>query len=93
MLATVLVGDDPASHTYVRMKASRCAKVGMRSRRIEFGAGISTAELVAEIRALSADPAVDGILLQHPVPDHIDERAAFEAIAPPWRAPDGRTLS
>lgn len=82
VLATVLVGDDPASHTYVRMKANRCAKVGMRSRRIELDATISTQTLVNQIRELSEDPEVDGILLQHPVPDHIDERAAFEAIAP-----------
>jgi methylenetetrahydrofolate dehydrogenase (NADP+)/methenyltetrahydrofolate cyclohydrolase len=81
-LATVLVGDDPASRTYVRMKASRCAQVGMQSRRIELDAGISSAELVDQIQALSADPAVDGILLQHPVPGHIDERAAFEVITP-----------
>ncbi|QZS52482.1 bifunctional 5,10-methylenetetrahydrofolate dehydrogenase/5,10-methenyltetrahydrofolate cyclohydrolase [Rhodococcus opacus] len=82
VLATVLVGDDPASHTYVRMKANRCAKVGMESRRIELDATITTDELVEQIRKLSADRAVDGILLQHPVPDQIDERAAFEAIAP-----------
>ncbi|MEU6644093.1 tetrahydrofolate dehydrogenase/cyclohydrolase catalytic domain-containing protein [Saccharomonospora sp. NPDC046836] len=82
VLATVLVGDDPASHTYVRMKANRCGRVGMQSRRVELDAGITTATLVDRIRDLSADPAVDGILLQHPVPEHIDERAAFEAIAP-----------
>lgn len=82
VLATVLVGDDPASHTYVRMKANRCAKVGMESRRIELDATITTDDLVEQIRKLSADRAVDGILLQHPVPEQIDERAAFEAIAP-----------
>ncbi|MFD2416818.1 bifunctional 5,10-methylenetetrahydrofolate dehydrogenase/5,10-methenyltetrahydrofolate cyclohydrolase [Amycolatopsis pigmentata] len=81
-LATVLVGDDPASHTYVRMKANRCAKAGISSRRIDLAAEVTTAELVGRIRALSDDPAVDGILLQHPVPAGIDERAAFEAIAP-----------
>ncbi|GAA5039092.1 methylenetetrahydrofolate dehydrogenase (NADP+)/methenyltetrahydrofolate cyclohydrolase [Thermocatellispora tengchongensis] len=81
-LATVLVGDDPASHTYVRMKANRCAQVGMHSRRIELDAAIGTETLVGRIRELSADPDVDGILLQHPVPGHIDERAAFEAIDP-----------
>ncbi|MGP4014580.1 bifunctional 5,10-methylenetetrahydrofolate dehydrogenase/5,10-methenyltetrahydrofolate cyclohydrolase [Saccharopolyspora sp. 5N708] len=80
VLAAVLVGDDPASHTYVRMKANRSAKVGMRSRRIELGADTTTDALVSRIRELSEDPAVDGILLQHPVPEHIDERAAFEAI-------------
>lgn len=82
VLATVLVGDDPASHTYVRMKANRCAQVGMQSRRLDLDASISTETLIEKIRELSADPDVDGILLQHPVPDHIDERAAFEAIAP-----------
>ena len=82
LLATVLVGDDPASHTYVRMKANRCAKVGIFSRRIDIDAGVTTEKLVRQIEELSADPEVDGILLQHPAPDHIDERAAFEAIAP-----------
>jgi methylenetetrahydrofolate dehydrogenase (NADP+)/methenyltetrahydrofolate cyclohydrolase len=82
VLATVLVGDDPASHTYVRMKANRCARVGIRSLRVELDAGTTTETLVSRIRELSADPAVDGILLQHPVPGHIDERAAFEAIHP-----------
>ncbi|MGE0214781.1 MAG: bifunctional 5,10-methylenetetrahydrofolate dehydrogenase/5,10-methenyltetrahydrofolate cyclohydrolase [Mycolicibacterium sp.] len=81
-LATVLVGDDPASHTYVRMKANRCADVGIRSLRIELDAATTTEELVSRLRDLSDDDAVDGILLQHPVPHHIDERAAFEAIAP-----------
>jgi methylenetetrahydrofolate dehydrogenase (NADP+) / methenyltetrahydrofolate cyclohydrolase len=81
-LATVLVGDDPASHTYVRMKANRCADVGIRSLRVELDAKTTTAELVGELLTLSSDDDVDGILLQHPVPRHIDERAAFEAIAP-----------
>jgi methylenetetrahydrofolate dehydrogenase (NADP+) / methenyltetrahydrofolate cyclohydrolase len=81
-LATVLVGDDPASHTYVRMKRNRTAMVGMESRYVELAASTTTGELVAEITTLSDDPGVDGILLQHPVPDHVDERAAFEAIAP-----------
>ncbi|MEV4812086.1 bifunctional 5,10-methylenetetrahydrofolate dehydrogenase/5,10-methenyltetrahydrofolate cyclohydrolase [Micromonospora avicenniae] len=79
-LATVLVGDDPASHTYVRMKVNRCAAVGIESRRVDLPASVGTEELVGVLRELSADPAVDGILLQHPVPAHIDERAAFEAI-------------
>ncbi|SIR78947.1 bifunctional 5,10-methylenetetrahydrofolate dehydrogenase/5,10-methenyltetrahydrofolate cyclohydrolase [Micromonospora avicenniae] len=79
-LATVLVGDDPASHTYVRMKVNRCAAVGIESRRVDLPASVGTEELVGVLRELSADPAVDGILLQHPVPAHIDERAAFDAI-------------
>ncbi|MFI6310079.1 bifunctional 5,10-methylenetetrahydrofolate dehydrogenase/5,10-methenyltetrahydrofolate cyclohydrolase [Nocardia fusca] len=82
VLATVLVGDDPASHTYVRMKVNRCHQVGIESRRLDLDAGIGTEELCRVISELSADPEVDGILLQHPVPDHIDERAAFEAIDP-----------
>jgi methylenetetrahydrofolate dehydrogenase (NADP+)/methenyltetrahydrofolate cyclohydrolase len=81
-LATVLVGDDPASHTYVRMKANRCADVGIRSLRVELDAATTTDQLIGELRALSDSDDVDGILLQHPVPRHIDERAAFEAIAP-----------
>ncbi|MEU4681010.1 tetrahydrofolate dehydrogenase/cyclohydrolase catalytic domain-containing protein [Micromonospora sp. NPDC023737] len=79
-LATVLVGDDPASHTYVRMKVNRCAAVGIESRRVDLPASVGTEELVGVLRELSADPTVDGILLQHPVPAQIDERAAFEAI-------------
>ncbi|MDH6284253.1 bifunctional 5,10-methylenetetrahydrofolate dehydrogenase/5,10-methenyltetrahydrofolate cyclohydrolase [Prescottella agglutinans] len=81
-LATVLVGDDPSSHTYVRMKRNRCAEVGMESRYVELPADTTTADLIAEVEALSVDATVDGILLQHPVPDHINERAAFEAITP-----------
>ncbi|WP_436771134.1 bifunctional 5,10-methylenetetrahydrofolate dehydrogenase/5,10-methenyltetrahydrofolate cyclohydrolase [Yinghuangia sp. YIM S09857] len=81
-LATVLVGEDPASVTYVRMKRNRCDKAGIESRHIALPASIGTAELVDTIGALSADPAVHGILLQHPVGEHIDERAAFDAIAP-----------
>src|SRR3954453_8537802 len=81
-LATVLVGDDPASITYVRMKQARCEKAGIRSRHIALPAATTTSELVATIEALSQDPQVHGILLQHPAGPHIDERAAFEAIAP-----------
>lgn len=64
------------------MKRNRSAKVGIESRNVELLATTTTAELVAEITALSEDATVDGILLQHPVPAQIDERAAFEAIAP-----------
>ncbi|MGW1147090.1 bifunctional 5,10-methylenetetrahydrofolate dehydrogenase/5,10-methenyltetrahydrofolate cyclohydrolase [Streptomyces sp. LE64] len=81
-LATVLVGEDPASVTYVRMKRARCAKVGIRSRHLGLPATTTTAELVDALTALSRDPQVHGILLQHPAGPHIDERAAFEAIAP-----------
>lgn len=81
-LAAVLVGDDPGSVTYVRMKQARSRDAGVDSRLIALPATTTTSELVATIEDLSADPTADGILLQHPVPAHIDERAAFEAIAP-----------
>jgi methylenetetrahydrofolate dehydrogenase (NADP+)/methenyltetrahydrofolate cyclohydrolase len=81
-LATVLVGDDPASVTYVRMKRARCEKAGIRSQHHALPATTTTEQLVDTITGLSRDPAVHGILLQHPTPGHIDERAAFEAIAP-----------
>ncbi|MDX6261492.1 MAG: methylenetetrahydrofolate dehydrogenase / methenyltetrahydrofolate cyclohydrolase [Kribbellaceae bacterium] len=81
-LAAVLVGDDPASATYVRMKQNRSKKAGIGSRSVVLPAATTTEELVAEIEKLSADPEVHGILLQHPVPAQVDERAAFEAIAP-----------
>ncbi len=81
ILATILVGDDPASATYVRMKAGACTRVGMESERIELGSGTTTAELLAQIDSLNANPNVHGILLQHPVPPQIDERACFDRIA------------
>jgi methylenetetrahydrofolate dehydrogenase (NADP+)/methenyltetrahydrofolate cyclohydrolase len=81
LLATILVGSDPASATYVKMKGNACARVGMQSRRIELPQTTTTAELLSVIQSLNNDPEVYGILLQHPVPKQIDERAAFEAIA------------
>jgi methylenetetrahydrofolate dehydrogenase (NADP+)/methenyltetrahydrofolate cyclohydrolase len=81
-LATVIVGEDPASVTYVRMKQRRCAKAGIASRHVGLPAATTTAELVETLTGLSRDPEVHGILLQHPAGPHIDERAAFEAIAP-----------
>ena len=81
-LVTVLVGDDPSSHVYVRMKVNRSLKVGIESRRIDLPRTTTTEELVAVLRRLSEDRSVDGILLQHPAPVQIDERAAFEAIDP-----------
>ena len=90
-LATVLVGDDPASVTYTQMKRRRCEAVGMRSIKIELPAETTTAQLITEIRRLGDDPAVHGILLQHPSPPHVDERAAFEAI-PVAKDVDGVTF-
>jgi methylenetetrahydrofolate dehydrogenase (NADP+)/methenyltetrahydrofolate cyclohydrolase len=81
-LAAVIVGDDPASVTYVRMKSARCEQVGIEARRVARPAAASTAEAVRAVAALSRDPTVDGILVQHPTPPHVDERAVFEAIDP-----------
>ena len=91
-LATVLVGDDSASATYVRMKRKRCEDVGMKSLLIELPVGTTTEELVAEIEKLAADKSVHGILVQHPVPKPIDKRTAFEAI-PIEKDVDGVTSS
>lgn len=80
-LATVLVGEDPASATYVRMKQRRCAKYGLDSRAVALPQQTTTTQLLELLRSLDSDPDVDGILLQHPVPAQVDERAAFEAIS------------
>jgi methylenetetrahydrofolate dehydrogenase (NADP+) / methenyltetrahydrofolate cyclohydrolase len=90
-LAAVLVGEDPASATYVRMKRERCEQAGIESRLLALPAETTTEELVEAITDLSNDPAIHGILLQHPVPRQIDERAAFEAI-PPEKDVDGVTM-
>ena len=79
-LATILVGEDPASATYVRMKGNACKRVGMDSIKVEMPSTTTTEQLIAKIDALNNDPDVHGILLQHPVPAHIDERACFEQI-------------
>ena len=80
-LATILVGADPASATYVRMKGNACARVGMTSKKIELSDSTTTAQLIGHIDRLNADPEVQGILLQHPVPKQIDERACFDRIS------------
>ncbi len=80
ILATILVGDDPASATYVRMKGNACKRVGMDSMKVEMPSATTTEELKAKIDELNHNPDVHGILLQHPVPSHIDERACFEQI-------------
>jgi len=80
-LATILVGDDPASATYVRMKVNACKRVGMGSIQVVLDAKTTEERLLAEIDALNRNPEINGILLQHPVPSHIDERRCFDAIA------------
>ena len=80
-LATILVGDDPSSETYVRMKGNACEKLGIISKRIHLPKETTTEELLETITELNEDEKVHGILLQHPVPEQIDERKAFETIA------------
>ena len=80
-LATILVGDDPASETYVRMKQETCKRVGMESLAINLPKETSTEELLLKIDELNNDKNIHGILLQHPVPDQINERKCFERIS------------
>jgi methylenetetrahydrofolate dehydrogenase (NADP+)/methenyltetrahydrofolate cyclohydrolase len=81
ILATILVGADPASATYVKMKQSACRRVGMESIAVEMAESTTTEQLLAKIHELNSNPNCHGILLQHPVPCQIDERACFDAIA------------
>ncbi|MDE2695438.1 MAG: bifunctional 5,10-methylenetetrahydrofolate dehydrogenase/5,10-methenyltetrahydrofolate cyclohydrolase [Chloroflexota bacterium] len=81
-LTAVLVGDDAASATYVRNKARACAEAGIDARTLTPSADISQDELLEIVRELNADPAVSGILVQLPLPPHIDERAITEAVDP-----------
>lgn len=80
ILATILVGADPASATYVRMKQNACKRVGMDSVAVELPTSTTTEQLLAKINELNANPDCHGILLQHPVPEQIDERLCFDAI-------------
>ncbi|MEQ2525566.1 tetrahydrofolate dehydrogenase/cyclohydrolase catalytic domain-containing protein [Bacillaceae bacterium CLA-AA-H227] len=80
-LVTILVGDDPSSATYVKMKGNACEKLGIKSQKIHLPKETTTEELLHTINELNNDTSVHGILLQHPVPSQIDERKAFEAIA------------
>ena len=79
-LATILVGHDPASETYVKMKRNTCKRVGMESIAVELPESTTTEELLKAINDLNSDVNVHGILLQHPTPSHIDERKCFDAI-------------
>ena len=80
ILATILVGADPASATYVKMKQNACKRIGMESIAVEMPAHTSTRELLGKIDELNTNPNCHGILLQHPVPSQIDERACFDHI-------------
>lgn len=81
-LAVILVGDNPASRSYVRGKARACDEAGLHSRQIDFPAEIEERELLTLVEQLNGDPQVDGILVQLPLPDHIDENRVIETIEP-----------
>jgi methylenetetrahydrofolate dehydrogenase (NADP+) / methenyltetrahydrofolate cyclohydrolase len=81
-LAVILVGDNPASVSYVTAKERACKEAGMYSREIRLPVETTEADLIALIRELNNDPAIDGILVQLPVPKHIRDKAVIDAIAP-----------
>src|SRR3954454_15151872 len=91
-LATILVGDDPASAVYVRMKREDSAEVGIESFHHEPGGDVAPEELAALIRDLNADDRVDGILLQLPLPDHLDQDE-FIGLIDPAKDVDGLTTA
>ena len=81
-LAVVIVGDDPASHVYVSAKERACARLGIRSTRIDLSADADFAEVASTIQGLNADPDVNGILVQSPLPSGMDEIAITDLIDP-----------
>jgi len=81
-LATVIVGEDPASQMYVRMKHKACDKVGIRSVGVVLGEDATTEEVIEHVKSLNVDASVDGILVQLPLPGHIDTEAVIEAVSP-----------
>jgi len=81
-LAVVLVGDNPASQVYVRNKVKACEEAGIRSVLEKYDASMTEAELLARVEALNNDPAIHGILVQLPLPKHIDDHKVIEAISP-----------
>jgi len=80
VLATILVGDDPSSEIYVKMKGNACMRVGMESLKVHLPASTTTEDLLSEIDKLNNDESICGILLQHPVPEQINERLCFDKI-------------
>jgi methylenetetrahydrofolate dehydrogenase (NADP+)/methenyltetrahydrofolate cyclohydrolase len=80
MLATILVGRDPSSATYVKMKGNACRRVGLDSLPITLPETASTDDVLTAVKSLNADPRVYGVLLQHPVPKQVDERLCFDTI-------------
>jgi methylenetetrahydrofolate dehydrogenase (NADP+)/methenyltetrahydrofolate cyclohydrolase len=81
-LAVILVGDDAASSSYVNMKARTCEKLGIMSRKLTLPSSIDTSGLIAEVRRLNEDDAIDGILIQLPLPKHVNKHAVLESVYP-----------
>src|SRR5437763_3680888 len=81
-LAVVLVGDDAASSAYVGMKAKTCEQLGIYSRKLTVPSAVTTEQLLAEVRKLNEDDAIDGILVQLPLPKHVNKHAILEAVDP-----------
>jgi len=81
-LATVLVGDDPASDIYIRLKHKAAAEVGINARDIRLASQTTEAELLEQVARLNADESIDGLLVQLPLPDHIDEAGVIRALDP-----------
>lgn len=81
-LAAILVGDDPASQVYVRNKEIACSKAGMESRLFRMGVSTTTEQLLQLLGTLNADPMIHGILVQLPLPSHIDQRRVLDAVSP-----------
>src|SRR5215510_14562649 len=81
-LAVILVGDDAASSSYVNMKARTCEKLGLRSRKLVLPGSIQTAQLKDEVRKLNEDDSIDGILIQLPLPKHVNKHAVLESVDP-----------
>ena len=81
VLATILVGNDPSSEIYVKMKGNACERVGMKSLKVQLPENTTTEELLSEIAKLNNKDSICGILLQHPVPKQINERLCFDEIA------------
>jgi len=81
-LAVVLVGDDAASSAYVNMKAKTCEQLGIYSRKLMIPRAVTTEQLLAEVQKLNADHAIDGILVQLPLPKHVNKHAILEGVDP-----------
>ena len=81
-LSVVLVGDDAASSSYVNMKARTCERLGIQSRKVTLPGSIQTAELMEQVRKLNEDDSIDGILIQLPLPKHVNKHAVLESVNP-----------